>query len=377
MSDEKQHTGSMISGFSWLWAWGGLWVAVGLLLALPISAQTGPIARPSVYLNLRAAPTTESGVVAVLNVEDTLIVVGRTRDMSWLQVQTDDNQVGWVSAAYVLGGDMSAVPITYANDADSGLQLSDRVAENIRRIAQIGASFGNRPNVFAKVGDSITVARHVFRPIGEGVYWLGNYQYLQDVIDYYSAADVFGLNSFERVSAAAGVGWTSDAALSPDMTEDDQCLPGEMPLVCEYRLIRPSVALIMFGTNDLSYFDAVTFQYKMLEIVRISENMGVIPVISTIPYRVDYGPKTDVFNQIIRDIAYAQALPLWDYGAAMAELPYSGLAGDGVHPAIPPFGYVGSADFRDPNLDYGYVVRNLTGLQILDAVWRALESDES
>jgi len=47
---------------------------------------------------------------------------------------------------------------------------------------------------------------------------------------------------------------------------------------------------------------------------------------------------------------------------------------DKVHPSVPPKGYAGAADFRAPNLHYGYVIRNLTALQMLDLVWRATRS---
>jgi hypothetical protein len=57
-------------------------------------------------------------------------------------------------------------------------------------------------------------------------------------------------------------------------------------------------------------------------------------------------------------------------------LPDAGLAPDGTHPSIPPKGYKGSADFRASNLYYGYVIRNLTALQMLDAVVLAVEDNE-
>ena len=43
-----------------------------------------------------------------------------------------------------------------------------------------------------------------------------------------------------------------------------------------------------------------------------------------------------------------------------------------THPNIPPHGYEGCADFRTPNLPFGYVMRNLTLLEGLYAVWEAV-----
>jgi hypothetical protein len=54
----------------------------------------------------------------------------------------------------------------------------------------------------------------------------------------------------------------------------------------------------------------------------------------------------------------------------MAGLPRGGLSDDGLHPSASPAGYQGAADFNGDNLQYGYVMRNLTMLQVLDTVWR-------
>jgi hypothetical protein len=40
---------------------------------------------------------------------------------------------------------------------------------------------------------------------------------------------------------------------------------------------------------------------------------------------------------------------------------------------MPPLGYEGCADFRTPNLPFGYVMRNLTLLEALYEVWSELE----
>jgi hypothetical protein len=46
------------------------------------------------------------------------------------------------------------------------------------------------------------------------------------------------------------------------------------------------------------------------------------------------------------------------------------MASDGVHPSSAPAGH--ATDFSPDNLRYGMTVRNLTGLYVLDAVWRAV-----
>ena len=129
--------------------------------------------------------------------------------------------------------------------------LLTNVTGTSRQIFVRGQSLGNRPNVFTRVGDSITANPFMFFPIGWRNYNLGAYNHLQPVVDMYSAATVKGTNVFANESYAARSGWTTETVLSADYTEEAWgCLEGEIPLICEYRIVKPSVALIMLGTND-------------------------------------------------------------------------------------------------------------------------------
>jgi hypothetical protein len=257
---------------------------------------------------------------------------------------------------------------------DRGYALSEVVAEHVRAIFTVGQDKGNRADVFSKVGDSITVSSNYLHPIGQGVYNLGDFQYLQGVIDYFSRTPARdGMNSFSAYSVAAAVGWSTGAVLSTRFADPSQCQPGESPLLCEYRLTRPAVALIMFGTNDTSNLNAITYEYNLQQIVSISIDNGVIPVLSTIPMRLGYEEKVAEFNAVVAKVAWANSIPLWDYAGAMVSLPGYGLDEDGVHPSIPAMGFEGSADFHSWNLYAGYVIRNLTALQMLHVVWRAIQ----
>jgi lysophospholipase L1-like esterase len=149
------------------------------------------------------------------------------------------------------------------------------------------------------------------------------------------------------------------------------CAAGETPLECEYRWVKPALALIMLGTNDAGVTPLGYYEARMREIIELSINRGVIPVVSTIPPYPRLGPTGQAeaeVNGIITALAEEYGVPLWDYWAAVQGLPGYGLAPDLVHPAI-----VGSpADFSAAGLQHGMTVRNLTALQALDAVWRAV-----
>jgi hypothetical protein len=225
--------------------------------------------------------------------------------------------------------------------------------------------------VFSKVGDSLTVATYVLYPFGWRTYDLADYAYYYPVIEYYStvlARDT--ADSFGNISLAADNGWTTANILDPGSADPTHCQPGESPLVCEYRTVRPSVALILIGTNDVALLPADTYRNNLARIVEISIDMGVIPILCTIPWRTGYEANVQQFNQIIVETARGFDVPLLDYFSAMENLPNSGLSSDGVHPSWPPGEYSDAARFTAENLSYGYTVRNFTAIQVLDAIWR-------
>jgi hypothetical protein len=248
--------------------------------------------------------------------------------------------------------------------------LITNLTDHNRQIFLRGQQLGNRANVFSKVGDSLTVATYVLYPIGWGAYNLHTHTSLQPVIDYFSAPVAETENSFSHISLAAENGWTTQSVLDPTRANPQVCQRYETPLLCEYRVMRPTIALILLGTNDVSQLPAEVFRGNLRRIIEISINRGVIPVISTLPDRASYSDQIRVFNGHIRELAREFGTPLWDYGAFMATLTNGGLAADGVHPSWPPGDYAAAADFSPENLQYGYTLRNLTALQVLDDLWR-------
>jgi lysophospholipase L1-like esterase len=264
----------------------------------------------------------------------------------------------------------SADAASPANPSSPAATVISGISANTVAIFRRGQAMGNRRDVFSKVGDSITVAPDMYDPIGRGAYVLGDYPYLQEVVNFYLQTFARDQNSFANTSLAAGSGWTTATVLDPNAANTAVCAPGERPLDCEYRLTKPAVALIMLGSNDVHYFDGGTYQYNLEVITQTTLDQGIIPVLSTIPTRIGYEEKVIQFNDIIRTTAGAYGVPLWDYASVMATLPYSGLSGDGLHPSTSPSGYAGAANFTGENLAYGYVQRNLTMLQALDALYR-------
>lgn len=315
-------------------------------------------------LRLRAEPSTEAEIVAELRGGTPLQITARDSGRAWLRVIADD-QEGWVSAAFVeVTGSLTGLPViggpAVATNPDAPAVLDGDMRSVFRR----GQALGNNPNTFSKIGDSNSVAPEMYDALGRGQYNLGDYAALAPVVAHFQA----GENSFTRVSLAAGGGWTTSAVLDPRFSNTAICLTGETPLACEYRVARPAVALIMLGSNDLTWMAADVYGYQLDLIVELSLEAGVIPVLSTLPNRVGYEASVASFNGIIREVAAARNIPLWDFATTSAGLVNGGLSADGLHLSIPPGGYADSANFTGENLQYGYVARNLGALQTLAGV---------
>lgn len=266
-------------------------------------------------------------------------------------------------------------PILNAQSENPLPPLSDLVVSKLKTIAMIGEARANNRYVFAKVGDSITVSDHFLNPIGDGIYQLGDHTYLQPVINAFLQTPVREGNSFNNPSVAAVVGWAAFSALSPRVADLYQCQVGESPLVCEYRIIQPTIAFIMFGTNDTGYRTDDEYRHDMQTIIDRSMERGIIPVLSTIPPLPRRMDRVSAFNTILRDMAAANDLPIIDLAAALAGLPNDGLAWDNIHPSWPSADEDQSAYFTAENLRYGYTVRNLLTLQMLDRIWHVLKPD--
>ncbi|MBN1122342.1 MAG: hypothetical protein JXJ17_14805 [Anaerolineae bacterium] len=255
----------------------------------------------------------------------------------------------------------SATPV-----ALSGFPIISGITGHAHEIYQRGQALGNNPNVIAKVGDSLTDNIYFLYPIGDGNYDLHSYDYLQSAVSFFVGGMARAGNSFGNISLAAKGGWNSDMLVDPEAA-DLMCDEGLTPVQCEYIFSKPSVAIIMIGTNDGDWkIGDGSYQANLSSVVESSIEMGVIPVLSTIPWNKFRDPAP--YNTAIITVARTYNVPLVDFYSVVDHLPNRGVGEDGVHLSIPPGGE--SGDFSSNNLQYGYTMRNLVTLQVLDAVWR-------
>jgi len=356
----------------------------------PVEAVSGASGTVNVFAaNVRATASLNGAIIAELPRGTVVSLVARNSTSTWIQVQLDDGSTGWVYATLLdLNVSRSSLPVagavstttttettgddgsttTTASNVEVSVPAGDApyftLGASAVNIFATGQELGNRANVFSKIGDSITVAEEAFTPFGYGVFDLGGYDYLRPTISFFSA-QARNNNSWNNTSLAAGNGYTTRTVLSSEYANASVCMPGESPLACEYRLTQPAVALIMLGTNDTTNVPIDEFAHNMRVIADYSINNGVIPVFTTIPPRTGIPGRAESYNQVIVDVAAQNGLPLIDYYAAMVTLPDSGMNADGIHPSSPPLGFEQAGNFTGNNLQYGYVMRNLTVLQAL------------
>lgn len=237
--------------------------------------------------------------------------------------------------------------------------LPTGVSQRVRLIYQMGLLKGNNPAAFSKVGDCNSTMPYFLSDFDNpGQYDLGIYTSLQETIDYFSG-------SFSRKSLAAKDGLTSYAALSTLWVDWKDCETYETPLTCEFRVQKPAFAILSFGTNDAN--GNVDFEIAFRRVIDMTIGNGVVPILST---KADNAEGDEAINAAIARVAYEYELPLWNYWLAVQSLPDKGLRSP-EHLSVSPVGY---ANFDGNNLNYGWSVRNLTALQVLDVVRKFLQS---
>ena len=256
-----------------------------------------------------------------------------------------------------------------------GYPVIPSISANARAIYRAGLARGNRAHVFSKLGDCMTENPFFLVTFSQGQYDLGQYADLQSVLDYYQgvperSGQGWAKNSFATVGLAAASGFNVAAPLDATWADPRWCQGGKSPAACEYRVASPSVALIMFGTNDVGYTDAASYDYFLRTLIDQTIDSGVLPLLSTFPTRPEDPAKSLLLNQIVVRVAQDYAIPLINLNRALAPLPHHGVnPADTIHLSVPPDGRVDRLTPDD--LQYGFTMRNLVTLQALAAVLKA------
>jgi hypothetical protein len=331
-------------------------------------------------VNIRSGPGTDVyEVIGVLPRGGSLQVQGRNAAASWYTVRYPDATTPqaspvWIAASVVtLSGTCSGLPVIdepeeppeYA--ALMAVPILPTPGESLRHIFERGQVLGNDPHMFTKVGDCNTDTSYFFAAFDEGDYNLGPYTDLEPTVAFFAGA-------FAHTSLAGQVGFNAHTVLESLWSDPKICRPGEGegPLACEYRRARPSVAIMMFGPNDLLNLTEQQFSDSVRAIVEQSLADGVIPVLTTFTWHRDnLWPQALRFNLITVEIARDYDVPLINFWRAAQALPNLGLVQDYTHlTAAPSSGDTFRIAFNGEETTSGYALRNLLTLQTLDLLRR-------
>ena len=226
--------------------------------------------------------------------------------------------------------------------------------QNARAIFARGQNLGRSATAYAKIGDSTIENPHFMARFDGGAYNLGDYAYLQAVIDQFSG-------SHARDSVAVSVGMHSWTVFDPVWADKAVCFPGEAPIECEFRLQNPSLVFIRLGANDAGA--PQLFAESVREIVEYAVNNGVVPIIGTKPDQIEGGNE---YNDILRQIAVEYQVPLWDFDVVAGTVQGRGLDVDNVHLSA-----FFAHDYTLPEAyQRGHALHNLTALMLLDTIWK-------
>ena len=235
-------------------------------------------------------------------------------------------------------------------DAWMSLPVQPEAGESVRSIYQHGIELGNDPNAFSIFGDCQSRPDEFFGVYETDPGAVANLSpELQETVKHF-------MGSFNRESPTSQDGTTPGALLWDQWHRGEYgCSFGETPVACELRVHRPSFVIIQIG----SHFESRNTEYLRRIITQLIDN-GVVPILAT---KAD---NRELDHRINRDMALLAAefdLPLWNFWAALSDLPNRGLYTRDDRPL--------QGDIY--LTDEAKVIHRETGLQALDIVWRAVK----
>ncbi|MFO0889488.1 MAG: SGNH/GDSL hydrolase family protein [Isosphaeraceae bacterium] len=241
-------------------------------------------------------------------------------------------------------------------------------------MARVHARFRGQPGTFAHFGDSITVSMAFWAPLPhERRNGTPALERAYRLVEKYLKPECW--------REWKGPAFGNDGGRTIRWAEEN--------VDAWLRRLNAEVALILFGTNDLTAMEAVEYRDRLRAVVRRCLDNGTVVILSTIPPRHGLEQKAEAFAAAAREVARELAVPLVDYhaeilkrrpddwdGSAGAFREFEGydvptlIARDGVHPSAPER-YRG--DYSEQALRcHGYNLRNalvvLTYAEVVEAL---------
>jgi hypothetical protein len=228
----------------------------------------------------------------------------------------------------------------------------DVIDPSLQKVYEQGLRLGNDPRAFSIFGDCQARPGDffgVFETDPELVESLS--AELQELISNFEG-------SFNRESPTAQDGTTPGSLLWTQWHRGEYgCTFAETPVECELRTHRPSFVIIQIGTH----FESRNTEYLRRIILQLLDE-GVVPILAT---KADNREKDERVNRDMAMLAVEYDLPLWNFWAAVSDLPNRGLYTRDDRPLQGPIYLTEEAA----------EIHRITGLAALNAVWRAIAGE--
>jgi len=223
------------------------------------------------------------------------------------------------------------------------------VDPTLRAIYEYGIAHGNDPHAFSIFGDCQA------RPDA----FFGVFETDPDLVKSLSPelqktiANFRG--SFNRETPTSQDGTTPGALLWTQWHRGEYgCTFAETPVECELRIHNPSFVIIQIGTH----FESRNTEYLRKVITQLID-AGVVPILAT---KADNREKDERINRDVTLLAFEYDLPLWNFWAAVSDLPNRGLYTRKDRPLQ------GDIYLTEEAAQ----IHRMTGLEALNVVWRAV-----
>lgn len=255
--------------------------------------------------------------------------------------------------------------------------MSEAVKENLQDIMAAGITLGRVEGRMGQIGDSISNSSAFFRnvavwgavgnetehdydPVRSWLAYSGNQPADESSFyNLYGKEVAYGNDSGWHISDAVAAGHPAAA-----VEVGDGVVPGEF-----------SWALIMFGTNDIDDADWEPgwWSSDLADFVQAFVDLGVIPVLSTIPPEAAHvgDGRVEAANQVIRAVAIDAHIPYVDYYKLILyhqPVNWHGtlIGGDGTHPSAGG----GGRDFSQDGLTTtdGYAARTKLAFDVAEVL---------
>ena len=230
--------------------------------------------------------------------------------------------------------------------------IPEIIDPSLSKVYERGLSLGNDPHAFSIFGDCQARPDEFF-----GVFESDPLVFeslpleLQETVTHFEG-------SFSRESPTSQDGTTPGALLWTQWHRGQYgCTFAETPVECELRIHHPSFVIIQIGTH----FESRNTEYLRKIILQLLD-AGVVPILAT---KADNREKDERINRDMALLAAEYDLPLWNFWAALSDLPDRGLYTRDDRPLQGPIYLNEEAALR----------HRMTGLAVLNAVWRAVTGE--